>query len=193
MLKIMENETEIFRAWLKKYVKNDKQLTGLEIAQATGVKPPTVTAWHSGRKNDKGKLYYPRIPFKAIEAIVKLSKIPYKQILEEGRSLLKPKTNNLTGDDIKNIVKDEVLKYIPKTNRQANDFEKHILTKHKNRISDFPEECQNKAYEINDKLIEISKIDPEYLEELDDVLKAKLKRLKKEGPPEHKNGTTGKF
>ena len=82
MLIIMENKEEIFRAWLKKYVKEDKKITGRELSQKLGVTPPTVTAWHSGRKNEKGKKYFPHIPDEIQNKIEEITGIPEHQILK---------------------------------------------------------------------------------------------------------------
>jgi hypothetical protein len=59
MLKIMEDEDKIIRAWLFKLVKKDKTFTGRYLAQALGVKEPTISAYHSGRIHpDTGERYF---------------------------------------------------------------------------------------------------------------------------------------
>jgi transcriptional regulator with XRE-family HTH domain len=56
------------------------------------------------------------------------------------------------------------------------------LTNHNIEHYNIIDEFQNQqlATEINDKLVEIEKTNPEYLEELNDILELKLKRVQKE-------------
>lgn len=96
MLIIMENDEEIFRAWLRKYVKEDKKITGVEISKKLKVPPPTVTAWHSGRKNYKGVKYFPQIPFDVREKIVEITGVSSEIIMKEGREILFPKDKTTT-------------------------------------------------------------------------------------------------
>jgi len=94
----MENKEEIFRAWLKKYVKEDKKVTGRQLSKRLNVTPPTVTAWHSGRKNYKGEKYFPHIPFDVQKKIIEMVGIPEDQILTEGRKILSIKNTDREDD-----------------------------------------------------------------------------------------------
>ena len=44
MITKMKNDTEIFVAWLVKYVKIDKQITGKKLAYLVGVDPSTISS-----------------------------------------------------------------------------------------------------------------------------------------------------
>lgn len=86
----MENKTELFRAWLRKYVKEDRKITAVELADKLGMTDSVrISHYHSGRV-DHGNRTYPKIPYKIMEQIVEIVGIPYEQILEEGRNILDP-------------------------------------------------------------------------------------------------------
>jgi len=103
MLKIMENEQEIFRAWLFKIVKKDKTITGRELAAQIGVKEPTLTAYHSGRKDEAGEKKFPVIPFDKRKLILKITETAHEQMMKIGRAELHPDTI-----DLRKIVSDTV-------------------------------------------------------------------------------------
>lgn len=108
--------------------------------------------------------------------------------LEAGRKELQPQTTQLGAEDVKKIVAGEMSKYnrpVPITHPDAPiDYQ---TTRHQRRVLDYQQ--KEIAYSITDKLIEIEKADPGYLEELDDILAIKLRRLQRTSPPVKDNGS----
>ena len=84
----MENEVEIFRAWLSKYLKVDKVITGAELAKKIGIPSPRLSQYHSGR-TDGGLRTFPTIPFDVREKILKAVDLPYEEVLKTGKRELK--------------------------------------------------------------------------------------------------------
>ena len=87
MLKIMEDEQKIFRAWLYKIVKKDKTITGRKLAKKIGVKEPTLTAYHSGRKDETGEKKFPVIPIDKRNAILSVTKTSDKEMMEASEGI----------------------------------------------------------------------------------------------------------
>jgi hypothetical protein len=69
MFFLLESEMEIFRAWLRKVIKKDKNLVidgervpGKILARRLQISEAALTGYHSGRKNQKGERTFPKIP-----------------------------------------------------------------------------------------------------------------------------------
>lgn len=162
MLLIMENEEEIFRAWLKKYVKEDKKITGRKISKKLNVTPPTVTAWHSGRKNYKGEKYFPHIPFEAREKIIKITGVSHNQIFKEGRDILSSRGQKTTGTHPCETCSGNIFKI----NNALEGKHLSIIRQFKNK---------ELACVINEKLVELESLDQTALAEIIVEIKAKIK------------------
>lgn len=187
----MENEQEIFRAWLYKIVKQDKIITGRELSAQVGIKEPTLSAYHSGRVI-YGERKFPVVPFEIRKAILKITKTSYEDMLEAGRQELQPKVTPLTGEDIKNLIHGEVDKrFDAVTTAPQNDLEKRKTLKNQPH-HDLVDKFRNPelAYELNEKIYEIEGLSAESLEELNDFLDTKLKRLRKNKPQEDQKKTS---
>jgi len=98
MFRVMENEIKVFVAWLKKYVKDDKQMTAKAIALEIGVDPTTISGYI--RKRTKPS-------FKIREKITKATGVDYKDIMSQGRQAIKNKNQPVETSDRDNFVKFE--------------------------------------------------------------------------------------
>lgn len=166
MLIIMENEEEIFRAWLKKYVKEDKKITGLEISKRLKVTPPTVTAWHSGRKNYKGEKYFPHIPFNAQEKIIEITGVNHDQIMIEGRKILSP---NAESDIEQRLLEIE---------KRLESPACLITERHRKVIDGFIQ--KELALEINEELSALERLNPSQLKEILGIIRDRKFRIEQE-------------
>jgi len=178
MLKIMENEEEIFRAWLKKHVKYDRVITGTKLAKLIGVPGPTITAYHSGRMNDNGERKFTRIPYSVRKKISEVTNTPYEEILKAGRAELAPYT---TPDVLSEKVSDmeDALKKLTaeSKNRAINDLEGHHISKHQKLVLEFSQ--AELAFDINHKLVELERLAPTELEEINDIIDIKLRKFRR--------------
>lgn len=166
MLKNMENETEIFRAWLKKYVKIDRRITGSKLAEKIGVKPPQITHYHSGR-TDNGNRTYPEIPFEIKEAILEATQTPFHRMKEIGRKELAraeaPDPKELEST-IRSTVKSELEAALPSLNMQVQGnsepqddiqrYKKLKNAKHHELVDKFPH--PELAEKLNELLLEVA-------------------------------------
>lgn len=146
---------ELFRAWLRKYVKEDRKITGKKLASKLGIKNSVrISHYHSGRV-DNGVRTFPNIPFEIRKKIVEITGVPYEEALEKGRQILNPQPK----EDIENRLSklEAALPSLSNSNKPVD----MITELHRNLIDKF----KNKklALELNQLLIEIEKIDPDSL------------------------------
>ena len=88
MLEIMEDESKFFVAWLIKFIKINKKITGKNLAEKIGVSQPTVAGYMSGRTKPN---------FKIRQAILKATGVSHEEMLQEGRKQLQPQVKR-TGE-----------------------------------------------------------------------------------------------
>jgi len=180
----MENEMEIFRAWLKKIVKTDKTIKGKVLAKSLGIPATRISYYHSGRI-DNGTRTYPAIPFEIREKILEITNTPYKEMIETGREELIIQTNpgNLN-KQLEGLLDAKFGEYIeskgmlPAT--QSNDLKEHTHKKNKEHhdlIDEF--EDPETALSINQKIRAIEKLDPASFKEIDEDLDLRLTRALK--------------
>jgi len=160
MLKNMEPEMEIFRAWLQKYVNEDKKITGVSLADKLKKKElksskATVSAYVSGRLI-YGERKFTKIPFEIRQAISEIVNIPYKQILKEGSEILSLKP----ASDIEKRLQKLESQYSSTIQSQGKPLDM-VTELHRNLIDKFRQ--KKLAYELNELLLEIERINPESL------------------------------
>ena len=183
----MLTDKEIFSNWLKEIIKLKGIVKGKDLALDVGVAPGTISGWFG----DKSKGPEKDVGEKICDILTNKYKFPceYDQIIKTGRKKFESKTNKTRDLEQRISVLESLIPSEKFTKSDyKTDIEKHILSKHQMRVKDFPTDCQEKAYEINNKLIEISKIEPGYLDDLDDILNKKLKRLSEK---ESRQASTG--
>lgn len=174
MLKAMENEIEIFRAWLQKYVNTDRCIKGVELAKKIGVSKATVSAYISGRIiNDERK--FTQIPFDVREKILKATGVTSEDMLAIGRKELQPTSQNyeVTPEKVDVIVAEALKKQLALLSE--NDLAKYKKEKnaeHHSVINQFQD--HDKATKINHILVKLEKMDSD---ELDIALKHFTERL----------------
>jgi len=177
MFILLQSETEIFRAWLRKVIKKDKNLMingkkvrAKQLAKLLKISEAALTGYHSGRKNLHGERTFPEIPLRIQQEILLLTGTSREEMLKIGENELSPPLNRGSLISIKdNQIERRISpKYIPEVahlRRRALEFDDQIL-----------------GTELVRSLIEIEKIDVITVQEIIDVLQVKLKYLKsKEG------------
>lgn len=189
MLKIMENEVEIFRAWLKKYIKQDKKMKGAELASKVGLRPPQISHYHSGRV-DNGVRSFPHIPFEMRQSILEATGTSYDQMLEAGRKELSAQSAPPEDweDTIKSTVRAELEANLPSFSIQAqskepeNDIQRYKSlknAKHHEIVDKFRH--SNLAEKINHLLLELDQKGGErWLKRVERYVKAELEDLSEE-------------
>lgn len=201
MVKTMENEEEVFRAWLYKFVKKDKIIKGNSLAKKIGVTNPTLSGYHSGRMID-GERKFPAIPFKVRQAILAATGVTHEEMMEIGRAELN--TGEKYKFDSEQIVSD-VVKVLEKRNLIAHtDLNEEnpcqvcsitdpVLKKHHDLLDQFPEEIKEKALEMNEKAVKLARLSPEALQDIIDYIELKTMKAEKQQlkatTPEKATGT----
>jgi len=189
----MENDVEIFRAWLRKYVKVDKKIKAKDLADKIGIPSPRISQYHSGRV-DNGVRTFPNISYDLRIKILEATGVRASEMLEIGRKELESK-NQISGDIEERVSALESL--IPEGKLKKSDYktdlEKHILSKHQELVPKFPSEHADIAYEINCNLLELTKLidNPRDLKEINEAIKTKIK-FNKKGDAK-KTGTAGEL
>jgi hypothetical protein len=173
MFFLMETEMEIFRAWLRKVIKTDKNLVidgkrvpAKILARRLQISEAALTGYHSGRKNPKGEKTFPKIPQAIQQEILRLTGTSREEMLRIGRDALKPSLPegelvSMSDPRIDRRVSPDNLPRLARLRRRALEFENQIL-----------------GTQLVQSLIEIEKIDPVMLKEVQDILKVKLKYLR---------------
>ena len=189
----MENEKKIFRLWLRKIIK-DGVITGVQLAKELKVSSATVSAYHAGRIVS-GVRQYTGTTFEIRKKIISITKTPYKEMLEIGRAELQPPQNIDQKIDARI---DARLKEREAKNQAANEPQNDIDTKRLEKLKQHYSvvegyQDQKTAISINQKLVEIEKLDPETFRDIDSELQTKInnlkRRLPKSVPGEAPNGT----
>ncbi|RLB86483.1 MAG: hypothetical protein DRH26_17195 [Deltaproteobacteria bacterium] len=200
MLKIMEDELKVFRAWLYKYVKKDKKITGKKLASLIGVSGPTLTSYHSGR-TDEGVTSFPNISFKKRKLILEATNTPHEEMMKTGRQESQPDPTT-----IQELVKRqaemeaemmEVKAQLPTTPidtpaRPQNDIERRKTQKnqpHHDLVNEF--EQPEKAFELNCILRKIEKIQKSKFKKIKKFLLAELEELEEAAPQESEDPNLG--
>jgi transcriptional regulator with XRE-family HTH domain len=176
MLKIMENETEIFTAWLRRYLKKDKVLTGKKLASLIGCFPSTITSYLNKRTSPD---------FKVQAKIQRAVNIPRKKILEIGRHELN--SQNHLEDRIAKL--EAQLPSLQTAVTSTNDIEIQKAKKNA-RHHEIIDQFKNHklATEINIKLVELEQYSEEELKGIQDIIDSRLKRWRKKMSKKKKGG-----
>lgn len=164
----MENETKIFVAWLIKYVKKDKRITGRKLAQKIECDPTTISSYVRRRTKPD---------YETRSRILNALGISHDEMMSIGRSELSASipTPTMTATATNTP---------PETSQIAD-----ISQKHHGIIDQF--EDKERATRINEMLVQIEKIDDDELEEIQDLIAAKLKKLLRKSGGLKKTGTDG--
>jgi hypothetical protein len=174
MFVFVETDMEIFRAWLRKVIKTDKNLVingervpAKILARKLNISEAALTGYHSGRKNSKGERTFPKIPQVIQQEILRLTGTSWEEMLRIGRDALKPSPHpqgelvSMTDPRIDRRVSPENLPRLARLRRRALEFDNQIL-----------------GTQLVQTLIQIEKIDPVMLNEVHDILQVKLKYLR---------------
>jgi len=181
----MENEMEIFRAWLKKAVKDDKIIKGNVLAKRLDIPATRISYYHSGRV-DNGTRTYPAIPFEIREKILKITNTPYDEMMQIGRETLQPKATvtQLTGEEIIKLIQGEVIKQTRQPGTSTGEDSKPgnsilniendhpALKKHYRLLRQFPN--PEKALELNSLAVDLTKIEPGEIDKVINFIKERL-------------------
>jgi hypothetical protein len=173
MFILLQSETEIFRAWLRKVIKKDKNLMingkkirAKQLAKLLKISEVSLTGYHSGRKNLNGERTFPKIPLRIQQEILLLTGTSREEMLKIGENELSPSPNSgrpisITDTRIDRRVSPKNIPKLAQLRRRALEFDDQAL-----------------GTELVRSLIEIEKIDDITVQEIIDVLQVKLKYLK---------------
>jgi hypothetical protein len=164
MLKFMENDEKIFRAWLKKHVKIDRKITGKKLSERTGIKGPSITSYHSGRIID-GERVWPSIPFDKRVSILKATGVSYEDMMRIGKNELESE-----GVPDREGIKAYVRELLSETSKEGSS--KKIISidqKHAEIIKKF--QNRDMALAINQELLDLESIDPDKLKSVLDFIR----------------------
>jgi hypothetical protein len=172
---------EIFRAWLRKYIKEDKRMKGKVLAALVGVSAQQMSYYHSGRV-DNGVRSFPNIPYKIRTKILETTDTSREEMLElGGQELLSVKQGpdlfkavDKLHKDMEEI-KDRVEQHEAEKANKIENFEDRKNAKHHNIIDEFND--QELATEINTILVKIEKKSRRGLKKMLKVVKAELEDL----------------
>jgi transcriptional regulator with XRE-family HTH domain len=185
MLKIMTNETEIFRAWLHRAIKgkrlsvNGEPAKAKDLANALGISEATLTGYHLGRSLPEGERHFPDIPHDRQMEILHLAGTARDEMLRIGKRELAPKD-----PDIYKRV--EALEQKTAAHAQSASNITNMADKHKALIDEFQQ--KELALEINHLLVELERKNPALLT----IIKAQLSGMAAEcAPVDIKKRTTG--
>ena len=168
----MENETEIFRKWLHKFIGVDKKMKAKELAGKIGIPAPRITQYHLGRV-DNGVRTFPHIPFEIRQAILEATDTDYEIMMEIGRRELQPPQ-----DEIRKIVKEEIAKQVPPRPpppENVVNYQSLRNAEHHQKINEFQD--QETALQINNILVKIESLAPEVLKKIAKTLQIELDTL----------------
>lgn len=179
MFLLVETEMEIFRAWLRKVIKTDKNLVidgkrvpAKILAKQLQISEATLTGYHSGRKNPKGEKTFPKIPPDIQREILRLTGTSREEMMRIGGNAANPSPPNgelisMTDPRIDRRISPDNLANLARLRRRALEFENQIL-----------------GNDLVRSLIEIEKTDLVSLKEIKDILEVKLKYLRGQELPE---------
>ena len=179
MVQLMETETEIFRAWLRKVIKTDKNLVidgervpAKKLAERLHISEAALTGYHSGRKNLQGKRRFPKIPLNVQSEILRLTGTSREEMLRIGQEALNSSTPkgeliSISDTRIDRHISPDQLPKLARLRRRSLEFDDQIL-----------------GTEIVRSLIEIEKLDAITLKEFWDIIQVKLSYLQKKKSPE---------
>ncbi len=164
----MEDTAKIFMKGFKKWAKIHR-INQTELGKVIKRDQTTISSYYQGTTTPS---------FGSVNLWLDHYNLDYDEILETGRKELEPSGLMPPMPELQQQI--DELKQSVNNLTPTTDLEQHILTKHQKLVKTFPKDHQNTAFEINHKLVQISNIDPLYLQDLNDILTSKLNRLKKE-------------
>ena len=183
MVKNMEDEIKIFRAWLRKIVKEDKTIKGNVLAKRIEIPATRISYYHSGRV-DNGVRTYPMIPFEIREKILDITNTPSEEMMRIGREELRPKATPLSGEDIIKLIEGEVTKQIKEPIKNPGEKEKpnnsvlniendHPALKEQYRLlRQFPD--HEKALELHSLAVDLTKIEPGEIDKVINFIRERI-------------------
>lgn len=135
---IMENELEIFVAWLIKYIKDDKRITGKKLAGLVSCDPTTISSYIRRRTKPD---------FDMRVNILKVLDVDYNEMLKGGRAVMSfkppPQTNAPPNQK-------------PTCQEKLNDLQKKQDQNFWGLMNEYQD--RKSALEINKMIIEIEKM-----------------------------------
>ncbi|RLB94617.1 MAG: hypothetical protein DRH26_00685 [Deltaproteobacteria bacterium] len=183
-------DKEIFSIWLKDVLKMKGIAKGKDLAQDVGVAPGTISGWFG----TKSKGPEPDVCKRICEVLTNKYEFPsdYDEIIETGRQESQPQTQDID-KKIQEAVDKKVTAVmeaqlptvaIEAPARPQNDIERRKAQKnqpHHDLVNKFrhPE----LAFQLNEKIYEIEGLSQDAMEDIDDYLDNKLKRLRKKKAP----------
>jgi hypothetical protein len=178
MLKIMANETEIFRKWLHRVIR-DKKLTvdgepakAKDLAKALKINAATLTGYHLGRSLPGGERHFPDIPHDIQVEILEKTRTPREEMLRIGRIENAPKDPDIY----------ERVEALEKQKSQTNyTNDNSVLSIHHQIIEQFQQ--KELALEINHAMLELERMNPDELKEIAKYVHFRKSEAKKIQPP----------
>lgn len=203
----MEDEIQIFVAWLKKYIKVDKKITGKALAGKIFCDPTTISSYIRKRTAPD---------FETRAKILEEVDVSYEKMIKDGKEALAKKEHpTLTESAIREIIEDETKKHknpipidpaieilqevlletgtniTPEIARKIASILKTALSEDDSQqnITPITKEHQEviKAYQdkeeglsANKNLLELEKLDPEEFYSITGKIRGKVKRLQQE-------------
>lgn len=167
MLKYMENEMEIFRAWLQKYVQKDGRIKSTTLAKELGTSKSTVSAYITGRMIN-GERKFTQIPFKVREKIIEITGVSHEKIMKTGREILSPQKRIINETIIDSMGLDDD-NNIFKLNNSLEAEYLSVIRQFKNK---------DMACSINKKLVELEALDSTAFAEIIVEIKNKIKEVR---------------
>ncbi len=167
MLKDMENEMEIFRAWLQKYVQKDRRIKGVVLASKLGISKASVSSYITGRIIN-GERKFTQIPFEIREKIIEITGISHDRIMKEGREILSP-NNRVINETITDSMGLEDDNNLFKLNDPLEAEHLSVIRQFKNK---------DMACSINKKLVELEALDSTSFAEIIVEIKRKIDEAK---------------
>ena len=157
----------------KSLVIDGKKEPAKNLAKRLQVSEAALTGYHSGRKSKGGEKRFPKIPLHIQQEILRLTGTSREAMLSIGRDAWNPLSPrgeliSITDTRIDRRISPENLPNLARLRRRSLEFGNQIL-----------------GTEIVQSLIEIEKIDPVMLKEIQDVLKVRLTYLRSRKSPDH--------
>jgi hypothetical protein len=195
MLKIMKNEEKIFRAWLKRYLKDGGGLNRKQLAEKMDISASKLCYILTGRNRENGERYFQSFSFDLRQAALKATGVSYETAVRIGQEELLPVKENMPSG-FWEVVRKEIQASLPpppgENSRSPGPDPPVVLSEHQKKVEKFKDKGWGEY--VNTILLEIEELDPEAKEEITDILEAKLKSARRRirptpGPQEKSSGS----
>jgi transcriptional regulator with XRE-family HTH domain len=188
MLKIMKNDEEIFRAWLRKYLADNRGMNRKQLAKKLNMSASKLSYILTGRTKESGERYFQKFPFELRQEALAATGVSYAEAIRIGQDELNPIKNDMR-NQIGEIVRNEMKASLaalrsPPENENVIDLD-HL---HWKVVEKFQQ--KDKALQINQELVELEAMDPlelngilQYIETRKEIVakKQEAERKKRDG------------